>query len=739
MVDIISTAPKDSYWAAEADPEKLVGYLVERRHRHERHIVTSGLYNRIARNWRYYHGLYTVEDGSSMAIKSGDDDLTSAIANVNHFRSLVDQRITYIVQNKPAWDTRALNHNTNTRNKTILFNELLDAYMEIGGCEEYLRRMVFHGDLFAQGFFYVTWDESAGKALRPDMSGQMINEGDIKVRNPSVFDISWDYQHQDWNEIPWIQIRVRYPRWDLVALYPELQDDIIDAPRSGVTAGKYSSELPEIGTSHELTDLVDVYHFWHKATPAMPEGMFMSYFSDKTPLDQPGPNPYQILPLARYAPGEYALTSFGYTSAFDQQVPQEWMAANISARLTALNTLAHPLIHSEDQNPPVIEELSPQSGIDVVRCKGRLEVLPLFQQGTAGLEEDLALSIQQQNYMAGVGPVSRGQPEGELKGASGAAFAMLDSKSMQAATVSRQRYDEARSRAGTILLKVFKVHAKSPRINAMAGLKNQKRLLEWSAEDLKDLDYVSVDSGNPLQRSISGRLQLADSLMAQNLLTTKQEYMEVIRTGDIDPLTDAVEAQNSRVGEENETFLKNIDANKELIMALKNANDMMDREIVKMVLQQLGVVCLKTDNHILHLRRNSAILDTTEACLNPGLNVPVTAHLQQHLDFMADPEVIRQQLLLGYIDVEQFKSLMDSLQVPALAAGMGMGMQGGMPRAGGAPGMAPAGAEGPAAKTMDPNSPGPDQPQSALSTGQQPKAPQIPKKAVNTAISQGAM
>jgi hypothetical protein len=728
----------DKYWAAEPDPEILVKHLVERRRRYEQHLVRSGFYERVARNWRYHNGLYTIEDGTSMAIKSGDEDGTTAIANINHFRSLVDQRITYIVQNKPAWDTRALNSDTTTRNKTILFNQILDSVMEVGKCEEYMRRTVMHGELFAQGFLYATWDEKSGKAVRPDLSGQMIHEGDLKLRNPTLFDVSWDYQIQDWAEIPSVQIRLQLNRWDLVALYPALADDIISAPKSGKGQGRYSSELPEIGNFHELTDLVDVYHFWHKPTPAMPDGLFMTYLDDKTPLEPPGPNPYGILPLARFTPGEFALTSFGYTLAFDQQVPQEWINTNISSRLTALNIFGHPLLHSEDQNPPVIEELSPQSGVDVVRCKGRLEVLPLFANGTAGLEEDMQLSIAQHNYMAGVGPVSRGQPEGELKGASGAAFAMLDSKSLQAATVARQRYDEFRANVGTIILKIYKQHANTKRVNSMVGLKNQGKLLEWAGEDLEDLDYVSVDSGNPLQRSIGGRLQLADALMAQNLITTRQQYLEVVSTGDIDRLTDAVEAQNSRIGEENNVFRKNSKANQELLIALKSAVDMMDKAMVMQLLQAHGVVCLKTDNHISHLRGNAAVLDTTEACLDPGLNVPVSAHLQQHLDFLADPEVLRQQLLLGYIDAEQFKSLLDSLQVPMMAAqvGMGMGPPQGMPRAGGGAQTATMGPDGPAAKVMDPTGQGPSQPQSAMQTGQQPKAPRIPNKAVNEAISQ---
>lgn len=721
------------YFAAEPDPEVLVKNMVERRKRFERHVIESGLYARVARNWNYYCGLYTTEDGSSMAIKSGDEDMTTAVATVNHLRSLVDQRVTYVVTNKPAWDTRALNSDTSTRNKTILFNQILDSVMEIQGCDEYMRRGVIHGEVFANGFLYVTWDNDLGRPIRPDMQGQMITEGDLKFRTPTLFDMSWDHQVQDWNEVKCIQIRVPANRWDLIAKHPDLKDKLLAAPKCGSNPSQYASIYPELGFLNNLTDLIDTYHVWHERTPSMPEGLFMSYFSDLEILDPPGPNPYGIIPLARYVPGEFPLTSFGYTQTFDQQVPQEWLAANVSARLTCLNTMSHPLLHSEDMNPPVIEELSPNSGVDVVRCKGRLEVLPLFAEGTTGLEQDLQLAIQQQNYMAGVGPVSRGQPEGELKGASGAAFAMLDSKSMQAATVSRQRYDEFRARVGTIILRIFKVHANSPRASALVGVKHQGKLVEWSGEDLEELDYVAVDSGNPLQRSISGRLQIADALMAQNLITTKQEYLEVLRTGNLDPLTDAVEAQNARIEEENNTLRKNVQANQQLVMALKSSVEISDREMVKQCLQALGVVCLKTDNHILHLRRNAAVLDTTEACLNPGLNVPVSAHLQQHLDFLADPEVLREQLLLGYVDAEQFKSLLDSLQVPSLAM---MGMPG-MPRAGGgAPGQGDK--EPSPAQMLDPNAQSQGSPQSALATGKQPTAPRIPQKAVSEVTSAGS-
>jgi hypothetical protein len=727
---------EDSYWA-EGPEDELVKNLVVRRKAFAE-FMQRGPINRIARNWNYFHGFYGgYNDSQEMAIKSEDEEGSRAIANCNHFRSLVNQYITYVVSNKPSWDSRAIKDDFRSREEAKLFNNLLDAYMEIGGAENDLRRAATHAFVLSAGFCYVHWNWGKGRPIRPDETGNVLYEGDLDFLTPTILDVSWDLSVPDFEDIQSTQIRCLRNRWDLVKLYPQHRDKILDAPpaNKSVQQNDYQS-YGQINLASEYTDLIEVYDFWHSWTPALPKGRHCEYICDEYSLTTNNPegpiNPYKILPLARLVPDEYILTNMGYTSAFDMQVPQEWFGANLSSALTRLNLLEQVKIWEHLEDDPHIDELEPGSAVKVIRSRIKPEILDWLSGHVKELYDGLAVARSEIEFQAGIGPVSRGHPEGELKGASGAAFALLDSKSIQSTSVFQTRYNEFKARVGTIALKVLQAHANSERVIALVGKKNKARMVNWSAEDIAGIDRVVVEAGSPLQRSLAGKVQIADAMRESGLVTTPQEYLTVIETGQVDPLTSSLESQLSIISDENERLRQNYEQFGQLIQAMQGTDNMMVQEQIRQQLQQMGVVCLRTDNHILHLRRNSTIVDSTEARMIPGIVVPVTAHLAQHLDFIKDPEVQREQLLMGYISGPQLQEFIASMQIPMAA----MAAQGPPAPPGGPPG-GPPGPPGGVSRAMAPQENMPEQPLPMSETGIAPKAKRIPQNAVKEAVAAG--
>jgi hypothetical protein len=734
MSETRGVSADEIYWATKP-PQDLIPALVERRKDFEGMLVASGLYGRIERNLRYFHGLFHVEgELSGMAIQMGDEEGGTALANINHFKSNIDQAVTFIASEKPAWKAKARVPGFRARRDTILVGQLLDAYIEQWKADETLLDTARYAYVLSQGFIYLYWDWMQGRSIRPDENDDPINQGDLAIDSPTLLDIFWDYSVRDWPRVPWIDVGVDENRYDLLQRHGKdqrLREAILAAPKAG--QGPSSHAIGRTGLQSDLTDLVRVRHFWHRWTRALPEGRHVSYIGDQTELVVEA-NDFEVLPVARLTFGRFLLTCMGYTNAFDMQVPQEWFGAALSAKLTVLNTLGQPKIWIHEDDEPDIDELEPGSGIAIIKTRQPPQVLDFYSRGGEGLAEDLSLAISQQEFMAGTNPISRGQPEGELKGAPAAAMALLDSKALQASSVHVKLYKEFLGEVGTIAIRILQARATSRRVMAAVGEGNQTKLLEWSKENLDRVERVTVEVGTPLQRSYFGRTQLAESLKSEGWITTPQEFLTVIETGQWRPLVDSVESQLSNIAEENQRLIENERLNEDLLTALEQAQSMEDLELVKYLLQQAGVIALRTDNQILHLRRNLSILDTTEVRMTRGIAIPTLAHGWCHLRMLMDPQIQREQLFLGYLTGEQLQSFLASMQIP-------MGAPMGVPQIGGSAGPPP-GPGGPTASEAVPDGAvaGPESstPAPMVQTGRVPQAKRIPQRAVNAHILQGA-
>jgi len=94
---------------------------------------------------------------------------------------------------------------------------------------------------------------------------------------------------------------------------------------------------------------------------------------------------------------------------------------------------------------------------------------------------------------------------------------------------------------GSFILWLIRRFAKTKRVVAMAGKHNRGYMAEFSGQDLENVDRVVVEVGNPMARTTGGRVQIADTLLEKGLIKTPQEYLSVMNTGNLEPVTEATE------------------------------------------------------------------------------------------------------------------------------------------------------------------------------------------------------
>jgi len=236
--------------------------------------------------------------------------------------------------------------------------------------------------------------------------------------------------------------------------------------------------------------------------------------------------------------------------------------------------------------------------------------------------------VKEMEYVSGVNAVSRGQPEASYR--SGAALALVDAKTNQFNSTLGAAYNSLLSSVGTSVIKIMqKEIGTNKRVIALAGPGRITELKEFTAADLDKVDHVVVTASNAYVHSTPGRKEIADLLLQNKLVNTGEEYINLLETGQLRPLVETIESQNQLIHEENEALL-----------GMK------------------PVTISKTDNHILHIKKHAAPVDSMDFRQNEMALQFVLTHIQLHQNALMIPEVQALQIAMGYASPQELQIIM---------------------------------------------------------------------------------
>jgi hypothetical protein len=639
----VYSTPVDYYWAL-AEPTEMVNHLLARKETFYRFINHSPLFTKVLRLWQYYYNLYYdgAQDWGDMDILMGGDQGEQALISVNHLRSVIHLLVTYTTQNRPAWDVMAINSDSRALRQTRFARGLLNYYMEERRLEQLLRKCVEMSFVLMVGYLRAIWDPSLGRELASEGNpeeagfnrGSVYREGDVFYDLPTVFDVVHDFTLQDWSMNEWLFVRKPVNKWKLAALYPEKADRIIGYA-SDVRIIQDLDRVGQIYLSNDVNaDFIDYWEFYHVPCPHLPYGRKFCMTGDIDLSDDDWEND---LPVYRMVAADFLLTCFGYSPGFDLMGVQEGINMLFSTLTTNINNFGQQKVWLRTGNTVNLAEID--AGCTVFQSKDKPEPLNLLPP-PGNIENIANLFIQQIELTSGVNSVARGQPEASLR--SGDALAIIDAKTTEYVSNPVANYYNLLSQIGTATIHLLQRHADSPRVASIAGVNNRSSLKIFSKEDLAEVDLVRVVAGHPFMRSLAGREHVA-AQMIQAGLVTKEEYFTVLTTGELKPLTRAIESQLDVIHDENEILIvPQFDPNQlplglpqELLVEWVSKNVKLPQPLIH-------------DDHVLHVKEHTAILDTTELRTHPVIAPQVLAHMKQHMELMFTPMAQELALLLGY-------------------------------------------------------------------------------------------
>lgn len=601
---------KDVYFAAVPDDE--LGQELERKHDFYYQFLFR---TNILSIWKslmdkYYQGAWR-NAGMRMSGTQGE----MRIVDVNDFRNVLQHVLVMTTSQRLAFEPRAVNTDYKSQAQTLLAKGLLDYYIREKHIDEKLTKATEYALWAMEGWVRCVWNPNEGDPYVTGETGENIKTGDVEITVHHGIDIIRDTSRMD-AESDWYIVRTWKNRFDIAARFPELRDEILKLPTfTDMRDWLNERFLYAFLLKLEDSDLIPVYEFYHRRSDALPDGKYALWLGNRL-CPVVSALPYDRIPVFRISPSDWEGTCFGYSQACDLAVVQENLDMIDSSIATNQNAFGVQNVWAKLGSELNVTTLA--GGLNLIKSSEKPEILQLCASPQeifahrANLKSDM-------ERLAGINSVTRGEPEASLR--SGNALALIQSMAIQFNQGLQASYARLCENTGTAIIDMLKRYADAPRIAAIVGKDDQPFLKEFTKNDLSNVSRVLVDLGNPLQRTIAGRVQMAETLLQNQMVKTPQQYLTVLSTGKLEAMTRSTETSLMLIKDENERL---------------SAGE--------------PVPAVITDEHMIHIQEHRCVMDKVEWRQNPDVVAATLDHIQQHINMLAtgDPvllSVIGQQPL----------------------------------------------------------------------------------------------
>jgi hypothetical protein len=554
----------DKYFATKETGE-LVDELVKRVETFNNFAERTGWATKWAKCFDLYFGRHMGESGlgeSSLSEAGEVGELTAF--GVNHYRNLIKHVLAMTTSQRPSFEPRAINSDLESLQQARLAGNIIETYMTEKRMARYMDSAAERALVFGKAFIYESWDKHLGKTQMPAVSDELgisspVREGDISIEAKSPWDVIYDVKLKDWTKANWVIVRTYESKWDLAARHPDKADQFVKLDGSDdlntILNGRMAKGLIDYIGSDTSDDLIPVYKFFHKGTDAVPTGRMTIFLNGRIALeDGPAPSePYtQMLPVFRITPGEMFDTSEGYSESFDVILLQQ--VINVLYNIPFNNQQAFGV--QAIWIPDGCELSTQQLGKGLALLKGgppgsepkplQLTATPAeIFKNTEGIEGAM-------QKLMGLNSVVTGDPDQNLK--SGVALGRLQAMAVQFNSNFQKAWAYLLEDTGSFLLKLIKHNARTERLASISGKHNKGAMASYTGENISKIDRVVVDLGNPLSRTVAGRIEMADKFIERNMIDAK-EYIQVVMTGQIDSVLEHEESELELIRKENESMM----------------------------------------------------------------------------------------------------------------------------------------------------------------------------------------
>ena len=522
-------------------------------------------------------------------------------------RTLIRQLTSVVTKQRLAFKASARTTGAEVLNEVKLGNALADQIVSS-------ERLDIKGDQLCEGglvtgvwFTKATWRTDQGAPHIRDSDGRVITKGSCEISLHSPFNVFYNLM-LPWDQVAWAEVRVKRNKWDLIADNKDMEQEILALPSVAQEKGPYSW----VDSSLDDDDLVYVYEFYHKPSPALPEGLMMVYADHDTILYH-GDNIYRTIPVEPNIPEAVLDTGLGYSKLTDLSGCQEMFDNSLSAVASnqsqfAVQTVTVPRgagINPHEINGMRFLSYTPMN----TPGGGKPEALQLTKTApeTFKFADKLEELMQDMSYLNGA--MTGNLPAGV---SSGTAIATLSANSIEFITSISKSYNLCWEKTMMHAVNAYQRFAKIPQELKIKGKGGQETHQEFSGTDITNVSAMTLETVNPLMKTFAGRLEIGEKLltMPQDIWP---EYVAILEGRPLSQIYKGDITEGDLITQENES--------------LEKGNP---------------VPVLATDDHPMHIKKHSECLADVGNRQNGETLEAVLDHIMDHYDQLksADPVLL---------------------------------------------------------------------------------------------------
>lgn len=527
------------YWCKPTD--ECIQALVKRTSEYYQYITATG---KMAL-WRlvfeqYNRGFITLGSVSRGGVEGELLNLP-----INEFRNIADHVIGFTTQDKLAFEPQPINNDYTTAAQVTLAKGILNDYAKNKGMDGTCDHTAENAYLFGEGSVVKLFNENIGDLKFVDTDNQKIyRKGDIQFLEVNPTNLIRDIHIQQFKDNQWFIVRLFVNKYDLAAQYPKKAKEICE---KAISTDWDNTRIT--ATRGEKSDLIPLFMAFHKKTSSLPFGRQLFYLDSDTWLEDQHLE-YREFPVYTMMPAPVESINFGYTVAFDLLPCQQVLDIVDGGHATNLtNFLVSNILVPDGCNLGVADLVGSMNLLKYNAQAGKPEALNLVMFPPEG-PTFRAFVVQRMETLAGINAQVRGMPDENIT--SGSQSALQDARAIRFNSRFAKAWAQMCADLASGILHDLQDHPEDIRTGLVAGKGNRSYLKEFYGSDVNMIDRVNVTLGSAYANTDAGRIEIAKDMVMNGMITDPKEYLEVIETGSLDPLTEGPHRELMLIKGENE-------------------------------------------------------------------------------------------------------------------------------------------------------------------------------------------
>lgn len=583
--------------------------------------------------WRLNHNLYYARNGAYLwdeNIQQDGEQGNSVYLPVNVMRNALKHILTMVNTDRPAVEPVAKNTDQASLETTIVAKAIAESKLHTEKLLKQIDGLVEQSAVLGSGFLHGRWDWFKGgvnasgpiepgqpSKLMQGPDGQTIAQtfkGDADIEALTCDSVFFDPTVQEWDKLDDMIVRSSGNRYSLMVQYPSMVDRLSRAVSRTPTQLDENLPNPSMRASIGIRtpsqeSKIEVWYYYHRKTPALPEGRMIVMLPDGTVLED-GPLPWSEIPVYRMCPDEIMGTAHGYAVVTSVGGLQEALSMGASAMITNMAAFARKIIVAAkglEVEPSDLTGDLKLLEIDFVNGRPQVEALDLLGD-QSNVVKPLEWIIGQIEQITGANSIIRGSPQGVT---AGVAINLYEAMAKQFSSPMEKARAAAIEWAATFIVRAYQLHPDIERDVQVVGKSKRPLLRSFYGRDLAEIDRFNVQPSNPMTQTVSGRLQLWNAIKQDGVPIAPERVLQLLQKGSWDEVSEPTIAEANFIEAENEKLI--------------------DGE---------QCVVLPGDNHVSHIREHLRLQFNPEIRFDPAKLQALNVHMQMHLNFIIDGDVI---------------------------------------------------------------------------------------------------